>query len=54
MQLGTKERGGRTIGGILRHDVPFNKRAQPDRIILMVGGNNVRQIYTPEDLHANS
>lgn len=49
-----KGTGGGTIDGILRHDVPFNKRAQPDRIILMVGGNNVRQLYTPEDLHANS
>lgn len=45
-----KGTGGRTIDGILRHDVPFIKRFQPDHIILMVGGNDVRQLYSPEEL----
>lgn len=45
-----KGTGGRTIDGILRHDVPFIKTFQLDHIILMVGGNDVRELYSPEEL----
>lgn len=45
-----KETGGRTIYGMLRHDVPFIKTFQPDHIILMVGGNGVRRLYSPQEL----
>lgn len=35
---------------VTMYNLPFNKRAQPDRIILMVGGNDVRRLNSPEEL----
>lgn len=38
-----KETWGRTIYGILHHDVPFITTFRPDHIILKVGDNDVRR-----------
>lgn len=45
-----KETWGRISDGILHHDVPLIKRFQPDHIILIVGGNDVRRLNSPEEL----
>lgn len=45
-----KETWGRISDGILQHDVPLIKRFQPDHIILIVGGNDVRRLNSPEEL----
>lgn len=35
---------------VTMYNLPFNKRAQPDCIIFMVGGNDVRRLNSPEEL----